>query len=333
MSTQVPVGAPWNAQNARSWDHQTLESWINSHSVTPEFRKLVPAATRPIFGAEPRELSLLFTLFYIAASGNEQNPGTFERNFDTRGGAQQTRFVGGTQLICYRMAQLLGKKRILLKHPVKRIDQSRHGVRIVSKHLRVQAKRVIVAMPPALAGRIDYLPDLPADRVQLTRGTPQGTLTKVAAVYNRAFWRDAGLTGTAVSTDGFVNATFDDSPESGTPGVVIGFVGGDNARSFRRLSPSARRTAVLSQFAQFFGPEGNNAIDYIETDWSAEKWSRGCPVGIPDLGVWTAVGPALRKPVGKIHWAGTETSTFWHGYMDGAVRSGERAAAEVLADI
>lgn len=333
MSTQVPVNAPWSASSARSWDTQTLESWVNSHSATQAFRSLVPVATRPIFGAEPRELSLLFTLFYIAASGDEQNTGTFERNFNTRDGAQESRFLGGSQLVALRMARLLGRKRILLKHPVKRIDQRGHGVIVESKHLRVRAKRVIVAIPPTLAGRIGYLPNLPSDRVQLTRRMPQGTLIKVAAVYDRPFWRDAGLTGTVVTTDGYVNAAFDDSPESGSPGVIFGFVGGDNARSFSRLSVSARRSAVLNQFVQFFGPQAANAIDYVESNWSAEKWTRGCPVGIPGLGALSTYGPALRRPVGKVHWAGTETSSYWNGYMDGAVRSGERAAAEVLAEV
>src|SRR5437763_9529307 len=130
MSMWVPVDAPWKASNARSYDAQTLESWINANSITPQFRELVPAATRPIFGAEPRELSLLFTLFYIAASGNEQNAGTFERNFNTRMGAQQDRVDGGTQLIALRVARRLGKKRMLLKQPVRRIVQTAHGVTV-----------------------------------------------------------------------------------------------------------------------------------------------------------------------------------------------------------
>jgi monoamine oxidase len=204
---------------------------------------------------------------------------------------------------------------------------------VQTKRLRVRAKRAIVAVPPTLAGRIDYRPDLPADRDQLTQRVPQGTLTKVAAVYDRPFWRDAGLTGTAVSTDGFVNATFDDTPPGGSPGVVFGFIGGDQSRAFNQLSDASRRAAVLGQFAQFFGPAANNAIGYLESNWAAERWSRGCPVGIPGPGVLTALGPALRKPVGRIHWAGTETSTFWNGYMDGAVRSGERAAQEVLGEL
>jgi monoamine oxidase len=174
MATEVPVDAPWTAANAASWDAQTLGSWVESHSITPQFRELVPAATRPIFGAEPRELSLLFTLFYIAASGNEQNVGTFERNFNTRMGAQQDRFVGGTQLVALRVAERLGKKRVLLKHPVKQIVQKGGGVVVHTKRLRVRAKRVIVAVPPTLAGRIDYRPGMPPDRDQLTPADSAG---------------------------------------------------------------------------------------------------------------------------------------------------------------
>jgi monoamine oxidase len=333
MSTEVPVDAPWNAAKAASYDAQTLQSWIESNTVTPQFRELVPMATRPIFGAEPRELSLLFTLFYIAASGNEQNPGTFERNFNTRMGAQQDRFDGGTQLVTQRMAARLGKKRVLRKQAVKRIAQKRGGVVIHTKRLEVHAKRVIVAVPPTLAGRIDYRPDLQPERDQLTQRLPQGNLTKVAAVYDRPFWRDAGLTGTAVSTDGLVNATFDDTPPGGSPGVLFGFVGGDQSRAFNVLPAGDRRGAVLAQFAKFFGSAASGAIAYLESNWAAERWSRGSPVGIAGPGVYTGYGPALRQPVGRIHWAGTETSTYWNGYMDGAVRSGERAAAEVLAEI
>jgi monoamine oxidase len=333
MATQVDVNSPWTATNAASWDAQTLEAFIEANSVTPQFRELIPVATRPIFGAEPRELSLLFTVFYIAASGNEQNVGTFERNFNTRMGAQQDRFDGGTQLVAIRVAKHLGKKRVLLKQPVERVIQEHHGVTVLTGDLRVKAKRAIVAIPPTLAGRIDYRPDLPPLRDQLTQRIPQGNLTKVACVYKRPFWRDAGLTGTAISTDGFVNATFDDTPPGGSPGVVFGFVGGDQSRAFHALPARQRKAAVVTQFTQFFGSGAAKPIDYIESYWAGERWSRGCPVGIAGPGVYTAYGPALREPVGRIHWAGTETSTYWNGYMDGAVRSGERAAAEVLAEI
>ena len=330
MAKTVPVDAPWKAPNAAKWDGMTLESFLDSHNPTKRFTDLVAASTRPIFGAEPRELSLLFVLFYVAASGNEQHPGTFERNFDTRGGAQMWRFVGGSQKIALRMADQLGP-RVLLGSPVRRIVQGRQGVTVHTDRATFQGKQVIVAVPPALAGRIEYDPILPFDRDQLTQRYGQGTLTKVAAVYDRPFWRDAGLTGSALDLSGPVNFTYDDSPPDGKPGIVFGFVGGDKARAYNRSSQSRRRAAVLEQFATYFGSRARKPRAYYETSWAGEQWTRGCPVGIPSTGTLVAYGAQLRAPVGRIHWAGTETSTFWNGYMDGAVRSGERVAAEVIA--
>ena len=111
LSKEVPVDAPWTAAKAAEYDGQTLDTWIRANSSGQErFMKLVRCATRPIFGTEPTEISLLFTLFYIAASGNEQNTGTFERNFNTRDGAQEQRFVGGSGLITDRLARALGRR-------------------------------------------------------------------------------------------------------------------------------------------------------------------------------------------------------------------------------
>jgi monoamine oxidase len=333
MSLEVPVDAPWTAANAAEWDGQTLDTWLRQNSTnTARLRKLVAAATRPIFGAEAREISLLFTLFYIAASGNERNPGTFERNFNTRGGAQEQRFIGGSGVLVRRMRLALGK-RVILRSPVRQIRQGPRSVSVISDRINVKAKRVIVAIPPALMGRIDFRPDLPAEREALQQRLPQGTLGKVAAVYDRPFWRDQGLTGAALHLDGAVNAIFDDSPPDGSPGVLFGFVGGDSHRSFFPRPPADRRAAALRVFADCFGPEALRPREYFETNWPAERWSRGGPVGIAGPGVYTALGPALRRPVGRIHWAGTETSTYWNGYMDGAVRSGERAAREVMDQI
>jgi monoamine oxidase len=333
MSKSVPVDAPWAAPNAAQWESYTLQRWVDENSKSKQFQELVRIATRPIFGAEPRELSLLFTLFYIASSGNKANPGTFERNFDTRNGAQQWRFVGGSQLIALKVAHALGS-RVVLNSPVRRIEQGKGGVTVISDRVTVHAKRVVVAVPPTLAGRIYYEPLLPFQRDQLTQRFGQGTLTKVAAVYDRPFWRAEGLTGTGVSTNGPVSATFDDSPPDASltrgPGIIFGFVGGDNARAYASRSPKVRRESVLREYAQLFGKQALKAKGFFETPWSGQEWTRGCPVGIPSTGTLLAYGPWLRRPIGRIHWAGTETSDYWNGYMDGAVRSGERAAGEVL---
>jgi monoamine oxidase len=232
--------------------------------------------------------------------------------------------------VALRVAKRLGH-RVVLRSPVRRIVQSRSGVRVESDRLTVRAKHVIVAIPPTLAGRIDYAPLLPPERDQLTQRLGQGTLTKVTAVYDRPFWREQGLTGTAVATGGPVNTTFDDSPPGGKPGLVFGFVGGDDARAYNLLSPKARRAAVIANLVEFFGKEAAHPRAFFDTRWTNEEWTRGCPVGIAGPGTLLAYGSRLRRPVGRIHWAGTETSTYWNGYMDGAVRSGERAAHEILA--
>jgi monoamine oxidase len=330
MSTEVPVNAPWTAARAAEYDGQTLADWLQTNSVTPQFRQVATTACEPIFGAESREPSLLYVLYYIAASGNESNPGTFERNFDTRQGAQMWRFQGGSQRIALAIASELGTS-VVLGSPVRRVVQSGGRVQVVSDTVTVNAKKAIVAVPPALAGQIDYSPGLPAQRTGLTQHVPQGALVKAGAVYDRPWWRDDGLNGSSVSTDGLVSATFDDSPEDGSLGVLFGFVGGDKARQFNTMAPGDRKNAILGEFATLFGPQATSAQQYFETNWTTDPWSQGCPVAIHGPGTLTGYGPALRAPVGNIHWAGTETSDYWNGYMDGAVRSGERAAKEVLS--
>jgi monoamine oxidase len=332
LSTTVPVAAPWTAANAAALDRQTLQDYMDAHGAPPRLQQVAAAALRAIFGAEAREVSMLYSLFYTAAAGDARHPGTFARLFDTRGGAQASRMVGGSQIVPLRLAARLGG-RVVLGAPVRSISQTGGGVRIVADHLTVDARRAIVAIPPVLAGDIRYAPRLPAARRALTAHYAPGTLIKVAAVYDRPFWRDHGLTGQAVATGFPVSIAYDDSPPGGRPGVLFGFVGGDDARRYRTLSPAARRRAVLGQFAGFFGGPARRPVQFFDTDWTAQRWTRGCPVGIPAIGTLVAAGPHLRAPVGHIHWAGTETATYWNGYMDGAVSSGERAAAEVLAEL
>ncbi len=329
MSTEVPVDAPWASPHADEWDAETLATYIADSSDNAKFRALIPVATRAIFGAEPSDLSLLFTLFYVAASGNEENPGTFERNFNTRDGAQMWRLAGGSQRLCLKMARDLGD-RVLLKTAVRGIVQEGGHVSVRTRKLEIKARRVIVAVPPTLAARISYHPRLPFQRDQLTQRLPQGTLIKATAVYDEPFWRDAGLNGSAVSYEGPANTTFDDSPRDASKGVVFGFIGGRQARQFAPMSNGDRRAAVLGNFKKYFGSKAAHPREYFETNWSQRNWTRGCPVAIAGPGTITGYGPAIREPVDNIHWAGTETSTFWNGYMDGAVRSGQRAAKEVL---
>jgi len=222
---------------------------------------------------------------------------------------------------------------VVLKAPVKRIAQTAKGVKVTAVGGSVSAKLAIVAVPPTLAARIEYEPLLPVLRDQLTQRAPMGSYAKVDAVYERPFWREEGLTGQAVSVNGPVRVTFDSTPKEGSPGILLGFIGGTDARGWYALPPAQRRHAVLDNLANYFGEKARSPLQYIENAWAEERFSRGDPVaGLPP-GVLLDFGTALRAPVGRIHWAGTETSDFWVGYMDGAVRSGERAAKEVLAEL
>ena len=331
MSLQVPVDAPWNATRAGEWDAQSLETWLRRNTTGGRrFLNIATAAVRPIFGAEPREISLLFALFFIAASGDERTPGTFERNFNTRNGAQQDRIAGGTQAIAIALARGLGRH-VVRRSPVRRIVQGAGYADVISDRYVNRARQVIVALAPALAGRIRYEPAMPALRDGLMQRLPQGHLIKVQGIYERTFWRDEGLNGASVADAGPCNITLDSSPRSGAPGALLGFVGGDEARRFDALSAAERRRSALEGLGRAFGPRALSPLDFVEMNWAAEAYSRGGPVAVAPPGVLTAYGRALREPVGRIHWAGTETATYWNGYMDGAISAGKRAAREVLA--
>jgi monoamine oxidase len=215
---------------------------------------------------------------------------------------------------------------------VRRITQDGSGVTVeADRRRKFGTGRAVVAMPPALAGRIAYDPILPALRDQLTQRMPMGWYAKVEAVYPAPFWRPAGLSGQVVSDTGPVRTTFDNTPPDGTPGVLMGFIAADDGRVWSQLSAADRRDAALGSFGRYFGAAALAPIQYVEKDWTAEEWSRGDPVGLMPPGVLTQYGPALRPAVGRIHWAGTETAEVWTGYMDGAVRSGERVADEIQA--
>jgi monoamine oxidase len=333
MAATIPVGAPWKAPNAAEWDRQTVEDWLKANTVNyTKMTKLISALFEALVGAEARDCSLLYTLAYIATATDGKTKGTVERLIDTRGGAQAKRFVEGSQMISIRLAHHVGHDHVVLNSPVRKIEHGKNHVTVVSDKATVRAKYVIVAIPPVLAQRIYYDPILPALRDGMTQRLPQGTLIKVEAFFHKPWWRDNGLTGAAVSTVGPAKTTFDVSPKDGKIGGLLGFVGGDEARRYAGR-PKALEAAVLHNFSTFFnkGKKIPKHTSIVVQDWSAEEWTRGCPVAIAAPGTVSEYKDHLVKPVGRIHWAGTETSTYWHGYMDGAVRAGQRAAHEVRA--
>jgi monoamine oxidase len=322
-AARVPADAPWTAPKAAELDSQTLATWIRKAARTNKARRLLEIATGTVMGTGTAELSLLWMLSYVNSAGS------FDALIDTEGGAQQDRFVGGSQLISQRLTEELGDA-VVLSAPVRRISQDGGGLHIDADGISSRAQRVVVAVPPPLAARISFTPSLGGRRDQLTQRMANGALTKCAAVYPEPFWRANGLTGQAVTDRGPVSTTFDNSPPDGTPGVLLGFIAGAEAIRHARLSEDERRRIVLDGFTRLFGPEAAQPGIYLETAWAEEEWSRGGPVCSFAPGALSEYGEALRRPTGRVHWAGAETATVWCGYMEGAVRSGERAAEEVL---
>jgi monoamine oxidase len=315
---RIDPDAPWAAKQAELLDAQTFATWIRRAAKTKTAREALATVCRAVFAVEPADVSLLHVLFYAAAAGG------WDDLLETEGGAQQDRLAGGTQQLSVRMAEELGD-RVQLSVPVHAIRADAGG--IVAGE--VPARRAIVAVPPALAGRIEYDPPLPGPRDQLTQRMPMGSVIKCMAIYDDPFWRADGLSGQAISLPGPAQVVFDNTPPSGSAGL-IGFLEGRDARELAAVPESERRDAVLRGFQRLFGRRAAHPVLYVEKDWSTEPYSRGCYGGVLGPGAWTGYGRLLREPVGRIHWAGTETATRWMGYMDGAIQSGRRAAAEVM---
>lgn len=326
IAASIPRDAPWEAPDAARLDASTLGSWLDRRMHLGASRRLVEVAVRTIWGADSGDISLLFALWYVGAAGG------FNALIDVEGGAQQDRFVGGSQLVAVRMAEPLGD-RVTVDAPARRVEWHEGGVRVEAGGAVVAARRAIVAMAPALCGRIEFEPGLGPARDQLAQRMPWGSYLKCTAVYDEPFWRAEGLSGEGVSDAGPATTTFDNTPPDGSPGVLMSFVSGSDARELQRLGPDERREAVLEGLGKLYGERARRPSRWIEQDWSREPYTGGAPVCFMAPGVLTGYGWALREPVGPIHWAGTETSGAWSGYMDGAVRSGERAAAEALGGL
>ena len=330
LAESVPVGAPWSAPDAAALDGQTLETWMATGFRTDEARDLLRLGVQAVFATEPANLSVLHFLFYVASAGS------WDLLTDTEGGAQQDRFVGGTRGLSHGLADLVRSAggEIRLSAPVDRLAHGDDGVTLrTDDGAVVRARRAVVAVPPALATRIAYDPPLPAARDQLTQRMPAGSVIKFHVVYDAPWWRDDGLSGQVLAVGDLIDVTFDGSPPDGSRGVITGFFEGAQAIEAETMGEDGRRDHLVDVLTRALGPQAASPRAYVDRSWSAEPWTRGCYGAHLPPGAWTQLGPALRPPVGPIHWAGTETAERWMGYIDGALESGERAAVEVLAEL
>ena len=321
IARRVPLADPWTARRAGRLDGQSLGDWLRSVHAGATARDLLAIMARVTWGCEPDDVSMLHAARYVRAAGG------LDRMLDVENGAQQDRFPAGTQQIAEKVAAELGD-RVVLGAAVRCIERHDAAVNITCAKGRAEARFVIVAIPPAHRADIEFTPALPAEYAQLATHWPQGRLSKAYAAYPTPFWRLNGFSGEALSDEGPVFITFDVSPQPDGPGILLGFV---DARAFDELPADQRRQRALDCFATLFGDDALKPLDYVDHRWGAEGFAAGGPTAAVPPGSWTSYGPSLRRPVGPIFWAGTETADEWTGFLDGAVRSGQRAAAEVAA--
>ncbi len=323
MGKEIPFDARWTAPRAAEWDAMTVQTWIEQNAQSPVVRDVMRAIVQAVFSVEPSQISLLEFLWYVR-SGNGFNDIT-----GTAGGAQDSLYVEAFVSIPELLAKKLGD-RVVLSSPVRRITQTDSGVTVVSDKGTWEAGRVVVAVPPPSCARIEFEPVLPYLRRGLQQRMPMGAVIKCFVAYETPFWREQGLCGQATLCSAQYGTFFDTTAPGNNHGVLSGFFDGEPAMRWADRTPEERRAQVISDVALAFGDAAKSPIDYREQVWPKEPWSIGGYTSVATPGTMTVFGPALTAPVGRIHWAGTETSDIWSGYVDGALRSGDRVAKEVL---
>lgn len=328
LAAEVPPEAPWLAPAAAEWDSVTAGAWYDGQGLSPVARTLLEICTVGILAVPTVEVSFLHLLFTIQTCGV-----TSELFAESEGGAQTTRFVGGTGEIPRRLADLVAEH-LVLQAPVQLIEHGADQVTVTCRGgLVARGRRVIVTLSPTLAGRIMYDPPLPGVRDQLTQRLPNASAMKAFFIYDEPFWRADGLNGQLISDVGPARMSNDTCLPGDDHGVILLFLEGEQARTYGRLPQEERRAALTAELVRHFGDKAARPECYVDGEWADRQWTRGCYNANCGPLVWTTFGQALAAPIGAIHWAGTDTATQWSAYMEGAVEAGERAARAVIAEL
>ncbi|XP_072013001.1 amine oxidase [flavin-containing] B-like [Amphiura filiformis] len=325
LGSQMSTAAPWDCPRAEEWDSMTVKEFMDQNCWFQFTKSLMLTIVRAAFATEPENISLLFFLWYIKCGGG------FERFASNKDGGQERKFIGGSMQISEKIAEKLGKDCVLLGNPVTRLEQTDELVSVtVADGSVFKATYVICAVPPAIMNKISFQPSLPALKNQLIQRMPMGSCIKTMMYYKRPFWRDLDYNGIILGMGPVAGTQEETKPDGSYPGI-LGFMNGERARQYCHLTKEERKQVIAEYYAKAFNTEeALHPTHYVEHNWMEEEWSGGCYMGAPPPGVFSKYGKVLRTPFGRVYFASTETATWWSGYMEGAVQSGERAAREVL---
>lgn len=325
MSRMIDVQNPAASPDAVALDSETVASYLQREVTSEGARRRFALAVEGVWACEPAQLSMLHFLFYIATAGS------FEELMETAGCAQDSRFVGGGQATVAAVAAHLGE-RVWLNHRVELVERGQTSVRLHTPQGVIEASSVVFTLPPQAASAVRFEPPLPPAKSRFVDRSVMGDVAKVHVIYDEPFWRIDGLSGQATIYDERESGViFDNTPEDASHGVLVAFVYGRRLAPWAALDSGARRAAILRTLVELFGEQAGHPVDYTEKIWSLDPWVRGAYAASPTPGTWTGYGETgWRSPTGVIHWAGSETSSVWNGYIDGAIASGLRAANEIL---
>ncbi|QLL06415.1 flavin monoamine oxidase family protein [Mycobacterium vicinigordonae] len=324
MCKTIPRENPWEATNAAEWDRMSIGDWLERNVASRVAREMLDLALGGTYTSTSAEVSMLWMLLQMSSGGGP----TFV--ISGRGGSQDARPVGGMGAIYRPMVTALGEA-LHLSRPVRQITQDADGVTVSADGLTVRARRAIVAIPMAIATSIVYEPALPVDRAMLHQRMPSGAVIKTSVIYDEPFWRADGLSGQSAAPGTPVTLSIDACTDSGSPGIMCAITEGHAARRLLQLDPAGRRALIIGELVRRFGEKASAPVEFHLQDWTLERYSGGGMISHTGTGVLTEFGRTLRVPCGRVHWAGTETSAVMCGWVDGAIRSGERAVAEVVA--
>ncbi|KAJ4270147.1 hypothetical protein NW762_001820 [Fusarium torreyae] len=305
---------------------------LSTKYLGPDFGPLVAAeATCSLLGVGPDEVSALYMVDYLHSGTGLDNMAS-----DKKDGGQYLRNRQGNQTFSIRLAAKLPETAVKLRSSVKTVTQGSDGiiVQTIEPRQYFRAKRVVVSVPTSLYSTITFEPPLPTNKKTLGDSTALGCYGKAIFVFEKPWWRDAGFSGILEFEAGPIHFSRDTCSEEDGQYSITCFVVGDRGREWSKWSTAERLRIVSEQFNGVFntvGVEAPEPVNIIIQEWIKEPWIWGAPSPVMMPGTMTSdSGKSLREAYGRLHFAGTETSLVWKGYMEGAVRSGIRAGKEVI---
>lgn len=324
MVARVDPDKPWEHPDAEALDRISFEAWLEEQTEDQEARDNIALFIAGAMLTKPAyAFSALQALLMAASAGSFTHLVDADYILDER-------VVGGLQQVPLLLAERLGDD-VMLEQPVHTIQWSDDGVTVLTDGgLTVRARFAILAHAPILYPWIDFTPALPRLKQQMHQHISMGFVIKVHAVYDRPFWREQGLSGTAFSPYEISHEAYDNTNHGDERGTLVGFVSDRDADDLFRVAAEERKARILESLSHYYGPEALNPLVYFESDWGAEEWTRGAYAASFDLGGLTRYGADLRTPVGPIHFACSDMAGAGYQHVDGAIRMGRLVAANIV---